>query len=80
MRAAAAAALPVAPPSDAVVLLSFGPPGGPTSEKSLKAKRGGRWEGWLPIPTTGAVVYDLTVRHPRASGPVRLGPYEVKVQ
>jgi hypothetical protein len=69
----------------AVVVLHFGPPGGPFDQRALGAKSGGRWEGWLPLPTVGgALEYWVTAEHPRASLPASSGsrsaPHRVSIQ
>ena len=67
------------------VVLHFGPPGGPFEQRPLGAKSGGRWEGWLPLPTVGgALEYWVTAEHPRASLPASSGsrsaPHRVSIQ
>ena len=56
-------------PRSSRVVLHAGPRGGPYKKSRLKAKSGGRWEGWIDFRGTsegGEFHYWLVASHPRA--------------
>jgi hypothetical protein len=74
-------------PRSAKVVLHSGPSGGPYRRTRLKAKSGGRWEGWIDFRGTSVgedFHYWLVATHPRASAPARSGsssaPHRVSIQ
>ncbi len=62
------------PRSTSVVLYS-GPEGGPYSSTTLKARGGGRWEGWLQFGGAAGdtLEYWIEAEHPRADATGRSG-------
>jgi hypothetical protein len=57
-------------PRSSRVVLHAGPAGGPYKKTRLKAKSGGRWEGWIDFRGTSVgeeFHYWLVASHPRAS-------------
>jgi hypothetical protein len=74
-------------PRSTKVVLHSGPAGGPIKRTRLKAKSGGRWEGWIDFRGTSvgdSFSYWLVATHPRASAPARSGsrsaPHRVAIQ
>jgi hypothetical protein len=74
-------------PRSAKVVLHSGPAGGPYKKTRLKAKSGGRWEGWIDFRGTSVgqdFNYWLVATHPRAASPdtsaSRSSPHRVEIQ
>jgi hypothetical protein len=74
-------------PRSAKVVLHSGPAGGPYKKTRLKAKSGGRWEGWVDFRGTSVgqdFHYWLVATHPRAASSATSGsrssPYRVEIQ
>ena len=63
-------------PRSAKVTLTAGPAGGPFKRSRLKAKSGGRWEGWIDFRGVSAgdeFRYWVTATHPRATSTATSG-------
>ncbi len=73
------------PPGLRVVLHS-GPAGGPYEQVTLKARSGGRWEGWLDydVPAGQVIEYWIVASHPsvtsQESSGSRSNPHQVVVE
>jgi len=74
-------------PSSTRVVLHSGPAGGPYKKARLKAKSGGRWEGWIDFKGTSVgsdFHYWVVASHPRASSNAtsasRSSPHRVAIQ
>jgi len=74
-------------PRSSKVVLHSGPAGGPYKKSRLKAKSGGRWEGWIDFRGVSAgenFHYWLVATHPRASSAAQSGsrsaPHQVALQ
>jgi len=74
-------------PRSAKVVLHSGPAGGPYKKTRLKAKSGGRWEGWIDFRGTSVgqdFNYWLVATHPRAASSdtsaSRSSPHRVEIQ
>ena len=74
-------------PRSAKVTLSAGPVGGPFKRSRLKAKSGGRWEGWIDFRGVSAgdeFQYWVTATHPRATNTATSGsratPHRVVIE
>jgi len=74
-------------PRSTKVVLHSGPAGGPIKRTRLKAKSGGRWEGWIDFKGTSVgddFSYWLVATHPRANASAKSGsrsaPHRVSIQ
>ena len=74
-------------PRSTKVVLHSGPAGGPIKRTRLKAKSGGRWEGWIDFKGTSVgddFSYWLVATHPRATTSAKSGsrsaPHRVSIQ
>lgn len=73
-------------PRDTAVTLHFGPADGPHRTTKLRARSGGRWEGWLSFDAAAGeqIEYWIVATHPAADGPASAGsssqPFVVQVK